>query len=119
LALLSKEAATRDYQAQWKRIFREAQELEGILACADSEWYYGRFEPQVYRTQSATFEEPEQFFNELTRLVALSSYTFESLAAAYESKGCSRDGVRAAVQAGRAAHERLRQPLKGIAEGDR
>lgn len=119
LKLLSRERVKGGYESQWKKIYQEALGLEGVLACADSEWYYAQFEPQVYRAQGASVSDPQEFFNELTRLVALTSYKYEAIAAAYERNGCAADGVRQAVRAGRTAQERLRPALKGIAEGDR
>jgi hypothetical protein len=53
LKLLSPERAKGGYESHWKKIYQEAIGLEGILACADSLWYYTQFEPQVYRTQEA------------------------------------------------------------------
>ena len=119
LKLLSRETFKGSDESLWKKVYQEALGLEGVLACADSEWYYTQYEPQVYRTQEASVSEPEEFFNQLTRLVALTSYKYEAIAAAYERNGCASDGVRQAVRAGRAAHERLRPALKGIAEGNR
>ncbi|KRO69806.1 MAG: hypothetical protein ABR83_05800 [Cryomorphaceae bacterium BACL18 MAG-120924-bin36] len=119
LKLLSRERAKGGFESQWKKIYQEALGLEGVLACADSEWYYTQYEPQVYRTQGASVSDPEAFFNELTRLVALTSYKYEAIAAAYERNGCASEGVRQAVHAGRKAHERLRPALKGISEGNR
>jgi hypothetical protein len=117
LKLLAREAVKGGYEAQWKKIYKEALALEGILACADSDWYYQQFEPQLYRAQDAANLDPELFFNELTRLVALTSYKYEAIGAAYERGGCAKDGVREAVRAGRAAHVRPRPALKGITEG--
>lgn len=119
LKLLSRERAKGGFESQWKKIYQEALGLEGVLACADSEWYYNQFEPQFYRTHESSGSDPEDFFNELTRLVALTSYKYEVIVAEYEGKGCASDGVRRAVREGRAAHERLRPALKGIAEGNR
>lgn len=51
--LLISEGAKGGYEPHWKKIYHEAIGLEGILACADSLWYYTQFEPQVYRTQEA------------------------------------------------------------------
>jgi len=119
LKLLSRERAKGGFESQWKKIYQEALGLEGVLACADSEWYYNQFEPQFYRTHESSGSDPEDFFNELTRLVALTSYKYEVIVAEYEGKGCASDGVRRAVREGRASHERLRPALKGIAEGNR
>lgn len=119
LKLLAREAPAGGFEAPWKKIYREALNLEGVIACAQPEWYYGQFEPQVYRTQGASVSDPELFYQELTRLVALTSYMYEEVAADYERKGCARDGVRKAVLEGRAANERLRPALKGVVEGDR
>jgi hypothetical protein len=119
LKLLSRETPKGGFEAQWKKVYNETLNLEGILACADSEWYYNQFEPQFYRTHESSGSDPEDFFNELTRLVALTSYKYEVIVAEYEGKGCASDGVRRAVREGRAAHERLRPALKGIAEGNR
>jgi hypothetical protein len=101
------------YQKEWKRLAQQAFALEGVIACADAAWYYGQFEPQIVATQNQV-NDPEQFFAQLTRLVALTSYRYERIAAQYEQKGCAQDGVRKAVVDGRAANERLRAPLKGI-----
>lgn len=114
LKLLARETVKGGYESQWKKIYNEALALEGVLACADSDWYYQQFEPQVYRAQEVSGSDPDLFFNELTRLVALTSYKYEAIAAAYERKRCDKDGVRSAVRDGRAAHERLRPALKGI-----
>jgi hypothetical protein len=119
LKLLSRETPKGGFEAPWKKIYLEALQLEGIIACARSEWYYTQFEPQVYRTQGASVSDPDQFYQELTRLVALTSYMYEEVAAAYERNGCAQDGARAAVLQGRAAHERLRPALKGALAGDR
>ena len=102
------------YQKEWKRLAQKAFALEGVIACADAARYYGQFEPQIVATQNQV-NDPEQFFAQLTRLVALTSYRYERIAAQYEQKGCAQDGVRKAVVDGRAANERLRAPLKGIA----
>ncbi|MDP4578663.1 MAG: hypothetical protein NWS93_05150 [Schleiferiaceae bacterium] len=51
--LLISEGAKGGYESHWKKIYQEAIGLEGILACADSVWYYTQFEPQVNRTQEA------------------------------------------------------------------
>lgn len=80
LKLLSHERAKGGYESHWKKVYQEAIGLEGILACTDSLWYYTQFEPQVYRAQKASVSDPEQFFNELSRLVALTSYKYEAIA---------------------------------------
>lgn len=116
LRLLARETPKGGYEAKWKALYAEGLALEGVMACADAEWYYGQFEPQMVATQNEVGD-PEQFFAQLTRLVALTSYRYERLAAQYEQKGCAKDGVRKAVVDGRAAHERLRAPLKGIPPG--
>jgi len=118
LKLLARETVKEGYESRWKKIYNESLALEGVLVCADSEWYYQQFEPQVYRTQGASTSDPEEFFNELTRLVALTSYKYEAIAAAYERKRCDKDGVRSAVREGRAAHERPRPSLKGITSAE-
>lgn len=53
LKVLSPERAKGGYESRWKKIYQQAIGLEGVLACADSVWYYTQFEPQVYRTQEA------------------------------------------------------------------
>jgi hypothetical protein len=113
LKLLARETPKGGYEAKWKSLLKEAQGLEGILACANSEWFYQQFEPQLYRTQEVVAE-PEVFFAELTKLVALTSYQFEALAAKYAQRNCAQDGVAAAVQSGRTQSERKRPALKGI-----
>lgn len=113
LKLLARETPKGGYEAKWKSLLKEAQGLEGILACADSKWFYQQFEPQLYRTQEVVAE-PEVFFAELTKLVALTSYQFEALAAKYAQRNCAQDGVAAAVQSGRTQSERKRPALKGI-----
>ncbi len=117
LKLLARETPKGGYEAKWKSLLKEAQGLEGILACANSEWFYQQFEPQLYRTQEVVAE-PEVFFAELTKLVALTSYQFEALAARYAQNNCTEDGVRSAVVKGRSLVERLRPELKGIAPGE-
>jgi hypothetical protein len=114
LKLLARETPKGGYQKEWKRLAQQAFALEGVIACADAAWYYEQFEPQIVATQNQV-NDPEQFFAQLTRLVALTSYRYERIAAQYEQKGCAQDGVRKAVVDGRAANERLRAPLKGIA----
>ena len=113
LKLLARETPKGGYQKEWKRLAQQAFALEGVIACADAAWYYEQFEPQIVATQNQV-NDPEQFFAQLTRLVALTSYRYERIAAQYEQKGCAQDGVRKAVVDGRAANERLRAPLKGI-----
>lgn len=119
LKLLALEAPAGGFEAPWKKIYREALNLEGVIACAQPEWYYGQFEPQVYRTHGAAVSDPQLFYIELTKLVALTSFKYEEVAADYERKGCAQDGVRKAVLEGRVANERLRPALKGVVEGDR
>ena len=114
LKLLARETPKGGYQKEWMRLAQQAFALEGVIACADAAWYYEQFEPQIVATQNQV-NDPEQFFAQLTRLVALTSYRYERIAAQYEQKGCAQDGVRKAVVDGRAANERLRAPLKGIA----
>ncbi len=116
LKLLARETVNGGYESQWKNIFKDALALEGVLACADSDWYYEQFEPQAYRAHEVSGSDPDLFFNELTRLVALTSYKYEAIAAAYELKRCDKNGVQSAVREGRAAHERPRPSLKGITE---
>lgn len=79
--LLFSERAKGGYESRWKKIYQQAIGLEGVLACADSVWYYTKFKPQVYRTQEASVSDPEEFYNELTRLVALTSYKYEAIVA--------------------------------------
>ena len=113
LKLLARETPKGGYQKEWKHLAQQAFALEGVIACADAAWYYEQFEPQIVATQNQVAD-PEQFFAQLTRLVALTSYRYERIAAQYEPKGCAQDGVRKAVVDGRAANERLRAPMKGI-----
>ena len=47
------ERAKGGYESRWKKIYQQAIGLEGVLACADSVWYYTKFKPQVYRAQEA------------------------------------------------------------------
>ena len=115
LTLLAQEKPTGGHEARWKKLMHEGQALEGILACADAEWYYTKFEPQLYRVNEV-LREPELFFGELTKLVALTSYRFEELAEQYQRADCANKGVTEAVRSGRAAHERLRPPLKGASD---
>jgi hypothetical protein len=116
LKLLAREAPKGGYASRWKALLKEVQTLEGIMACADADWFYGQFEPQVYRVQESVAD-PEVFFTELTKLVALTSYRFEAIAERYAQRGCAEDGVQAAVQRGRSHAERPRPELKGIAPG--
>ncbi|MEY3928064.1 MAG: hypothetical protein RJA97_1071 [Bacteroidota bacterium] len=113
LKLLARESPKGGYERAWKRLALQAFALEGVIACADAVWYYEQFEPQIVATQNQVGD-PEQFFAQLTRLVALTSYRYERISAQYEQKGCAQDGVRKAVVDGRAANERSRAPLKGI-----
>lgn len=96
--LLFSERAKGGYESRWKKIYHEAIGLEGVLACADSLWYYTQFEPQVYRTQEASVSNPEEFYNELTRLMALISYKYEAIVA---SPPCTAQAPK------------MRRPLKG------
>lgn len=114
LKLLARETPKGGYESRWKSLLKEAQSLEGILACADSEWFYGQFEPQVYRAQERVAE-PEVFFAELTKLVALTSYRFEAFAARYAQLNCAQNGVKDAVMNGRQGSKRPRPALKGVA----
>lgn len=113
LKLLARETPKGGHEAKRKSLLKEAQGLEGILACANSEWFYQQVEPQLYRTQEAGAE-PELFFAELSKLVALTSYQFEALATKYAQLNCAQDGIAAAVQRGRRQSERKRPALKGI-----
>ena len=113
LKLLARETPKGGYERAWKRLALQAFALEGVIACADAVWFYEHFEPQIVATQNQVGD-PEQFFAQLTRLVALTSYRYERISAQYEQKACAQDGVRKAVVDGRAANERSRAPLKGI-----
>ncbi|MEY4969500.1 MAG: hypothetical protein RLZZ261_1271 [Bacteroidota bacterium] len=113
LKLLARETLKGGYESKWKSLLKDVQGLEGILACADSDWFYQQFEPQLYRTNEAGAE-PEAFFAELTKLVALTSYQFEALSAKYAQRNCAQDGVASAVQIGRNKAVRKRPALKGI-----
>ncbi len=95
---LLSERAKGGYESRWKKIYQQAIGLEGVLACADSVWYYTKFKPQVYRTQEASVSNPEEFYNELTRLMALISYKFEAIVA---SPPCTAQAPK------------RRRPLKG------